>query len=57
MVKAGQTLGTTGVSGLAGGDHLHFGVLVGGVPVQPLEWLDPSWVRNNVLSRMNVAAQ
>lgn len=57
MVKAGQTLGTTGVSGLAGGDHLHFGVLVGGVPVQPLEWLDPSWVRNNILSRMNVAAQ
>ncbi len=54
-VKAGQTLGTTGVSGLAGGDHLHFGVLVGGVPVQPLEWLDPSWVRNNILSRMNVA--
>jgi len=54
VVKAGQTLGTTGVSGLAGGDHLHFGVLVGGVPVQPLEWLDSSWVRNNILSRLNV---
>ena len=54
VVKAGQTVGTTGVSGLAGGDHLHFGILVGGVPVLPLEWLDSSWVRNNILSRLNV---
>mgnify|MGYP003320922472 CR=1 FL=1 len=38
---------------LAGGDHLHFGVLVGGLPVQPLEWLDSSWVKNNILSRLN----
>lgn len=53
VVKAGQTVGTTGVSGLAGGDHLHFGVLVGGVPVQPLEWLDTSWVRNNITSRLD----
>ena len=52
VVKAGQTIGTTGVSGLAGGDHLHFGVLVGGVPVQPLEWLDSSWVKNNITSRL-----
>ena len=29
-------------------------VLVGGVPVQPLEWLDPSWVKNNITSRMNI---
>ena len=53
MVKAGDIVGTTGVSGLAGGDHLHFGVLVGGVPVQPLEWMDSSWVKNNILSRLN----
>ncbi len=53
VVKAGDIVGTTGVSGLAGGDHLHFGVLVGGVPVQPLEWLDSSWVKNNITSRLN----
>lgn len=52
VVKAGDILGTTGVSGLAGGDHLHYGVLVGGVPVQPLEWLDSSWVKNNITSRL-----
>ena len=54
-VKAGQIIGRTGTSGLAGGDHLHFGVLVGGVPVQPLEWLDATWVKNNITSRMNIS--
>ncbi|MGN1038987.1 MAG: M23 family metallopeptidase, partial [Mailhella sp.] len=53
-VKAGQIIGRTGTSGLAGGDHLHFGVLIGGVPVQPLEWLDASWVKNNITSRINI---
>lgn len=54
-VTAGQIIGRTGVSGLAGGDHLHFGVLIGGVPVQPLEWLDAAWVKNNILSRLNTS--
>ena len=54
VVEAGQIIGRTGTSGLAGGDHLHFGVLVGGVPVQPLEWLDPTWVKNNITSRINI---
>lgn len=53
-VKAGDIIGHTGTTGLAGGDHLHFGVLVGGVPVQPLEWLDPAWVRNNITARLNI---
>ena len=53
-VKTGQIIGRTGTSGLAGGDHLHFGVLVGGVPVQPLEWLDSTWVKNNITSRINI---
>jgi len=55
QVQAGQIIGRTGTTGLAGGDHLHFGVLVGGIPVQPLEWLDASWVRNNITSRLNTS--
>lgn len=51
-VKAGQTVGTTGTTGLAAGDHVHFGVLVSGVPVQPLEWLDAKWVQNNISNRL-----
>ncbi len=53
IVEKNADLGTSGISGLAVGDHVHFGVLVGGVAVQPLEWLDAVWVRNNITSRMN----
>jgi len=42
-VKKGQMLGRSGQTGMAGGDHLHFGVQVDGVSVNPLEWLDPAW--------------
>ena len=47
-VAKGQVVGKTGETGLAGGDHLHYGVLVSGVPVNPAEWWDPSWIKNNV---------
>lgn len=51
-VKKGDTLGQTGTTGMAFGDHLHFGMLVGGVEVTPLEWFDPKWIKDNVTSRM-----
>lgn len=47
----GQVIGRTGTSGLAGGDHLHFGILVSGIPVTPLEWWDSHWIEDNVLSK------
>lgn len=47
-----QPLGRTGSTGMAGGDHLHFGVFVSGVPVQPLEWWDASWLKNNITSKL-----
>ncbi|REJ86280.1 MAG: M23 family peptidase [Acidobacteria bacterium] len=47
-VATGQTLGRTGATGLAGGDHLHFTVLLGGEPVTPLEWFDAQWIRNRI---------
>ena len=53
-VKRGDVIGKTGRTGLAGGDHVHLGFLIGGVPVQPLEWLDNAWIRNNISSRMAV---
>lgn len=53
-VKKGDTLGHTGTTGLAFGDHLHFGILVGGVEVTPLEWLDPKWIRDNVTGRLDL---
>jgi len=47
-VSAGQVIATTGMTGLALGDHLHFGILVQGVDVRPIEWLDSKWIRDNV---------
>ncbi|RKZ13263.1 hypothetical protein DRQ53_05445 [bacterium] len=43
-----QTIARTGATGLAGGDHLHFEVIVGGVPVDPLQWLDAAWIGSHV---------
>lgn len=57
-VRAGQTLekgdpmGLTGSTGLAGGDHLHFSMLVHGIFVNPVEWWDPHWVGDNVDSKL-----
>mgnify|MGYP001076973106 CR=1 FL=1 len=51
-VRQGDILGRTGITGLAGGDHLHFEVLVGGLPVHPLEWWDGSWLANNIDSKL-----
>ncbi|MCS7023789.1 MAG: M23 family metallopeptidase [Bryobacteraceae bacterium] len=51
LVNRGQIIGRSGSSGLAGGDHLHFGVQVDGVAVNPLEWWDPAWLEKRILSR------
>ncbi len=55
-VQRGQLLGASGATGLAGGDHLHFALLVRGVYVDPLEWWDPKWVREHVGGRIENAA-
>ncbi len=51
-VKRGQIIGHTDTTGLAGGDHLHFSVLVQGIFVNPVEWLDPHWVKVRILDRL-----
>ena len=51
VVKRGQVLGRSGATGLAGGDHLHFSVLVQGVPVNPLEWWDAHWIHDRIESK------
>ena len=43
-VHAGQMIARTGTSGLALGDHLHFGILVQGIEVRPIEWFDQKWI-------------
>jgi murein DD-endopeptidase MepM/ murein hydrolase activator NlpD len=47
-VEKNDTLGLSGATGLAGGDHLHFAILLGGTYVEPLEWWDPVWVKTHI---------
>ena len=47
-VRKGDMIAVSGDSGLVFGDHLHFEVRVNGVPVNPIEWFDDIWVKNNI---------
>jgi murein DD-endopeptidase MepM/ murein hydrolase activator NlpD len=47
-VGRGDILGRTGATGLAGGDHLHFTMLIQGLPVNPTEWWDAHWIRDHL---------
>jgi len=51
-VKKGQVLGRSGTTGLAGGDHLHFSMILHGVQVNPIEWWDPHWIEKHLNDRV-----
>jgi len=44
MVKKDTIIARTGHTGMAGGDHLHFSMLIDGIFVTPLEWWDQHWI-------------
>ncbi len=54
-LKKGDVIGNSGMTGLAGGDHLHFSIMVGGEFVNPVEWWDPHWIENNVKKKLELA--
>jgi len=43
-----QIIANTGATGAVLGDHLHFGVLVQGIEVNPLEWMDKNWIKTRI---------
>jgi murein DD-endopeptidase MepM/ murein hydrolase activator NlpD len=51
-VKARQIIGRTGETGLAAGDHLHYGVYLHGVAVLPVEWWDAKWINDNIAPKL-----
>ena len=51
-VKKDELVGYSGTSGLAGGDHLHFSIIVGGQFVDPQEWWDSHWIADNINKKM-----
>jgi len=53
IVSKGDQIGRTGLTGLAGGDHLHFSIIVHNTFVNPIEWWDASWIRNNITAKID----
>ena len=53
-VEKGQIIGNTGATGMAGGDHLHFEMNISGVSVNPIEWWDSHWIKNNVTGKLEI---
>jgi murein DD-endopeptidase MepM/ murein hydrolase activator NlpD len=52
-IKQAQIIGKTGETGLAAGDHLHYGVYLNGVAVLPVEWWDPKWIKDNIEPKLD----
>jgi murein DD-endopeptidase MepM/ murein hydrolase activator NlpD len=54
-VEKGQQIGRSGMTGLAGGDHLHFTMLVGGEQVTPVDWWSAQWMQDRVRRKIIAA--
>lgn len=52
-IKRGQVIGRSGQTGLAGGDHLHFSILLDGIPVNPTEWWDGHWIHDRIDAKLD----
>jgi murein DD-endopeptidase MepM/ murein hydrolase activator NlpD len=52
QVTRGQVLGHSGDTGLAAGDHLHFAILLQGLPVSPVEWWDAHWLQDRIARKL-----
>ncbi|MBU0994014.1 MAG: M23 family metallopeptidase [Proteobacteria bacterium] len=52
LVAKDEILGRTGTTGLAVGDHLHFSMFVHDTFVNPIEWWDAEWIKNNITSKL-----
>lgn len=54
MVKRGQVMGQSGMTGMAGGDHIHFAMQLDGVQIDPKEWWDSHWIHDHVARRVDL---
>jgi murein DD-endopeptidase MepM/ murein hydrolase activator NlpD len=54
MVKRSQVMGLSGMTGMAGGDHIHFAMQLDGVQIDPKEWWDAHWIKDHVARRVDL---
>lgn len=54
MVKRSQVMGLSGMTGMAGGDHIHFAMQLDGVQIDAKEWWDPHWIQDHVAKRVDL---
>ena len=54
MVKQGQVMGLSGMTGMAGGDHIHFAMQLDGVQIDPKEWWDRHWIQDHIARRVEL---
>lgn len=52
-----KKIANTGSTGAVFGDHLHFGVLIQGVEVNPIEWMDNNWIKVRITDVIEKAKQ
>jgi murein DD-endopeptidase MepM/ murein hydrolase activator NlpD len=55
IVETEAELGRSGATGLAGGDHLHFTMLLAGNAITPIDWWSSQWVQDRVLRKFTDA--
>jgi hypothetical protein len=53
IVDSEAELGRSGATGLAGGDHLHFTMLLAGNAITPVDWWSAQWVQDRVLRKFS----
>ena len=53
-VTRGQVMGLSGMTGMAGGDHIHFAMQLDGVQIDPKEWWDPHWIQDHIARRVEL---
>src|SRR5690606_28022594 len=54
-IERDQRLGRTGATGLAGGDHLHFTMLLNGQAITPIDWWSAQWVQDRIVRKLREA--
>lgn len=57
IVAKGDIIAKSGASGLAFGDHLHFSVLLQGIPTMSNEWMDSRWLKTHINDIINNAKE